>query len=66
MGIKEIEPAQQGIFDTPLWLLLVLAAVWIFFVLREPKDGNTEGWYVPPTIITIAAFVIAAGLGLGS
>lgn len=66
MGIKEIEPPPPGMgFDFPVWLLIPLAIMWCVWVWKQPKElDRQEGWFVPPAIITVVAFIGAIGLGL--
>jgi hypothetical protein len=59
-------PAGGWTFDWPLWLLIPLALMWMYFAWREPKDGKEhhDGWFVAPAVMTVAAFVGAWWLSL--
>ena len=70
MGIAEIEPpppGSPGVFDLPVWLLIPLALMWVFFAMREPKNGGPNyGWYTLPAIVTVVAGIAVAGLSRGA
>ena len=69
MGRMEMDPpppGTPGVVDLPLWLLIPLGLMWVYFAWREPNDDKRhhDGWFVLPSIISIMAFVGVAWLGL--